>query len=135
MTRTAPRVAASTTGHLVLGTLPTPLAFPASDVLDISRAGASTSETTPLDSLVPVDFSTSEPEWVIRVGNHTRSMATLVRGSVRLEYVTSSALIPMPSVDYSGTRLFSYVIMVDGRPFALVVKVDALLQAHRELTK
>ncbi|HEY5959340.1 MAG TPA: hypothetical protein VIV60_22435 [Polyangiaceae bacterium] len=121
-------------GYLILNTVPTTLALPARGVLGIERATAGDVDSPlSLSALLPVQFSLSEPTWALRVGNNSQSIQLLVSGTVRIEYLRAESLLSMLSLNYSGFERFSEVVLANGRPFALVVNIGALFQAHREL--
>lgn len=123
-------------GYLLLDTFPSALALPAANVLDIVRANEWHAEPAiPLSSLVPIYFADSEPERVVRIGAGANSLAALISGKVRVEYLRAGALLAMPDLSGRGFENFSEVVLADGRPSALVVNIDALLRLHRELGK
>lgn len=122
-------------GHLLLDTVPTKLAIPAAAVLDIVNAeGWKHEPPVPFGCLMPVQFAQDQPQWIVRVLGKD-PIHTLVCGKVRFEYWHTEALFHMPALDCPGFHAYSNVVLVDGRPSALVVDIDALFRAHRELGK
>lgn len=123
------------TSYLLLDTVPVALALPAVSVLGISRAVEWNAETPiPLSELLSIHFAASEPEWVLRIRWGELLTAAIVSGTLRIEYVRKDALLSMPSLTRCTLEAFSDVILVDGRPSALVVNIDALFGGiqHRD---
>jgi hypothetical protein len=60
-------------------------------------------------------------------------MTALVSGAVRMEHLPPDDLLVMPSLNGMRSELFSNLILVNGRPFALLVNTDALVRARQEL--
>jgi hypothetical protein len=119
-------------GFLLLDTLPSILALPAVKVLSVSRATEWPAEPPrPFASLLPIQFATIEPAWVLRIGVDNCSVTALINGKVRVDYVPVESLYSMP-LNQRGFDAFTEVILRDGRPSALVVNVDALLHLHQE---
>lgn len=126
--------AADATGYLVLDTLPTTLALPAKSVLDIAPFKEELPEQLrPFSELVPVSFAALDPRWVLHVVVEGLRRAVLVTGAVHLAYLPANSLLVMPQLHRQHHRLFSELVLTDGRPSALVVNIDALFQVHREL--
>jgi hypothetical protein len=136
MTHTRSCSVVAPTGYLLLCTDPTVLALPAASVLAVVRATEWKVELPlPLSALVPIRFAAREPKWVISIGVCDHPMATLVEGSLRIEYLGADSLLPMPPLIGCGFGIYSEVILADGQPSALVVNTDALVLVHRELGK
>jgi hypothetical protein len=129
-----PAAAVESAGYLLLGTSPTTVALPMACMLDVVRAADWVGELPPaLDVLAPLCFVATDPAWVVRIGGSGQSMATVVRGRLRLEYLRTDELLKMPRLPKSGFELYSNVILAKGRPTALAIDIDALVHMHREL--
>lgn len=130
MASKARRLVQMSAGFLLLDTLPSVLALPASKVLSVSRATEWSEEPPqPFSSLLPVQFAAVEPAWVLRVGTGACALTALINGKVRVDLVPLDSLHSMP-LDYRGFDVFSEVILRDDKPSALVVNVDLLLRLH-----
>jgi hypothetical protein len=117
----------------LLDTAPVAVALPVSNVLGVfSFAEWSDESPRRFNELVPVRFTTSKPEWVLRLTGSAQTMIALVSGMVRVEYLGSDMRLSMPSLDQQATELFLEVVLADGKPSALVVNVDALFRASRK---
>ncbi len=136
MTLKTSHFAVAPSGYLLLDTVPTVLALPAVNVLAIARAAEWDAEL-PLSFsiLMPIYFAAQEPARVLRIGCGVQSIVALISGKIRVEYLHADALLAMPTLNHWGFEFFSEVVLADGKPSALVVNVDALFRAHRELDK
>lgn len=129
-----PSAVGSSTGYLLLDTTPTQLALPASKIFNVSRAIEWKAEPpTPFGSLLPIRFRVPEPEWILRISGISGPVAALVSGAIRIVYLRKASLLSMPTRTHVGFDFYSEVILADGKPSALVVNIDALPRAHREV--
>lgn len=120
----------------MLDTVPTPIAFSAACIFSIARAADFTSDRPPpLNSVVPVEFSASEPAWVIRIGSGNQYVFAFASGVIRIEYVQKDALLAMPTLRDWGFGLFSNVILADGKPSALVVNANTFFRTRQGMGK
>ncbi len=132
MTSHASQSASARAGYLLINTIPTALAFPATKVRRITHAGDWTSETPiALSALLPIRFTEQGQEWVIQIDFGMRSLSALFRGKLRLEYISDDAILPMPALEQTSFGLFSNVVVANGSPSALVINVDVLFRSYQ----
>jgi hypothetical protein len=119
---------------MLLDTAPTRVALSCTAVLGVTRLPDWNAPLPiPFGTLIPVPFASSEPLSVVQVCQETRSLAILISGAIRIEHLPATALLSMSVLRFRGFELFSEVVLVKGRPSALVVNIDALLRLHQEI--
>ena len=127
----AARVNVAPSGYLILDTLPTVLALPASSVLGVVRASDWTAELPySLGELLPVQFSVSHPAWVLRVTSEADTIPITFCGTPRMAYLRSDSLLSLSSVKFCGFQSFTDLVLANGKVSALVVNTDALLKSR-----
>ena len=122
------------TAYLLLEAAPTNLALRAASVLAIAHTPPLDGKNPlPLHTFMPIHYAAPAPFWVLSLGDVTQTTMISFTGNARIEHLPVSALLAMPHVSRAGFEMFSDLVLVNERPVALLVNVDALIRAHQEL--